>query len=437
MSARSIHAILVAINLFWYQACRQTLGVLTVAMGQELGLSTKEKGWLIAAPSVGNIITQMFGSRVESALGARATIACAVLGLAIGCLLVPIACTASLKLGLLVLAAQGFVFGPMFPAHSVLLSRWLTPADRGPASAQGEIAMSIASMGAPLLIASLETYAGWRAGFYATGSVCLLYVGFGWLRLAASRPSDCAYITKEELALLSASSGEKPPIKTAKGAAVAPDATPTGAPASKVLLHPATLALFACHMAYNLTTLSINSWMPTYYAEVLSFPPEAAKLHLTLPHLTAMILKFGVSRVASRVRLSLGCSMLTTRRIMCAVGYLFTGTPMLFVPALSRSPPWMTTLCFCIALAGTGACPIARPIPLNLHLPPQHLHNSPPPTPCPHLPAPPFSRVWCGTQASTLRVFAPTISTSPVPTWASSRVLATASPASPPWSPHS
>ena len=313
----------------------------------------------------------------------------------------------------------------MFP-RLVLLSRWLTPADRGPASAQGEIAMSIASMGAPLLIASLETYAGWRAGFYATGSVCLLYVGFGWLRLAASRPSDCAYITKEELALLSASSGEKPPIKTAKGAAVAPDATPTGAPASKVLLHPATLALFACHMAYNLTTLSINSWMPTYYAEVLSFPPEAAKLHLTLPHLTAMILKFGVSRVASRVRLSLGCSMLTTRRIMCAVGYLFTGTPMLFVPALSRSPPWMTTLCFCIALAGTGACPIARPIPLTFTSPAAS-PQLPPPPPCPHLPAPPFSRVWCGTQASTLRVFAPTISTSPVPTWASSRVLATAS----------
>ena len=90
MSARSIHAILVAINLFWYQACRQTLGVLTVAMGQELGLSTKEKVAHRSAVS-GQHHHADVRLTVESALGARATIACAVLGLAIGCLLVPAA----------------------------------------------------------------------------------------------------------------------------------------------------------------------------------------------------------------------------------------------------------------------------------------------------------------------------------------------------------
>ena len=57
-SARSIHALLVATNLFWYQAIRQTVSVLAVAMGQELGFGTEEKSWLIAAPSVGNIITR-------------------------------------------------------------------------------------------------------------------------------------------------------------------------------------------------------------------------------------------------------------------------------------------------------------------------------------------------------------------------------------------
>jgi sugar phosphate permease len=265
MTARKTHALLVACNLFWYQAIRQTVGVLTVAMGLELGLGTKEKGWLIAAPSVGNILTQMFGSHVERAIGARATIACAVLGLGVGCLLVPVACTASLRIGLVVLAVQGFVFGPMFPAHSILLSRWLTPADRGPASAQGEIAMSIASMGAPLLIASLETVAGWRAGFYATGTVCVLYVCFVWLRLASSRPSECKYISKEELSMLESTTGQAPAAARAaasKKAASADAGSGEAAPAA-VLTHPAILALFACHMAYNLTTLSINSWAPS------------------------------------------------------------------------------------------------------------------------------------------------------------------------------
>ena len=50
MPARRIHALLVAANLFWYQAIRQTVGVLAVAMGHELHYSASEKGWLIAHP---------------------------------------------------------------------------------------------------------------------------------------------------------------------------------------------------------------------------------------------------------------------------------------------------------------------------------------------------------------------------------------------------
>lgn len=110
-TARHTHALLVAINLFWYQAIRQTVGVLSVSMSAELGYGTREKGWLIAAPSVGNIITQMLGGRVEQAIGARVTIAIALAGLAAGCLLLPVACTSSLNIGLLLLSAQGFIFG--------------------------------------------------------------------------------------------------------------------------------------------------------------------------------------------------------------------------------------------------------------------------------------------------------------------------------------
>jgi len=151
-----VHALLVAANLFWYQAVRQCLGLLVVSMGSEFGYTTAEKGRLIAAPSVGNIITQMLGGLVEARLGARVTIACAVAGLSAGCALVPIASSSSHATAFALLAAQGFIFGPMFPAHSVLLSRWLMPQDRGTAMAQGELAISLASMGVPLVIASVE-----------------------------------------------------------------------------------------------------------------------------------------------------------------------------------------------------------------------------------------------------------------------------------------
>ena len=270
--ARHLHALLVATNLFWFQAIRQTVATLAVSMGQELGYSTKEKGWLIAAPSVGNIVTQLFGSHLERAIGARMTITLAVSGLAAGCLLVPVACSTSLSSGLLVLAAQGFVFGPMFPAHSVLLSRWTLPSERGWASAQGELAISIASMGAPLLVASLATAAGWRVGFYSVGTLCVLYVIFGWLRFGFSSPRECPYVSEAERALLSPSgTGDSVPAeKESKGSrsGAMDSSAGSAAPMHHVLLHPSILALFSCHMVYNLTTLSINSWMPSYYAEV-------------------------------------------------------------------------------------------------------------------------------------------------------------------------
>ena len=259
----------------------------------------------------------------------------------------------------------------MFPAHSVLLSRWVLPSERGWASAQGEIAMSVASMGVPLLIATLEASAGWRAGFYAVGTVCVLYILLAWLRLASSSPASCAYIDEAELALLkSSTSGSAPPSpkittrsvartdKGGSGGAVPASKSETWrvrfpAPAHRVLLHPTIVALFSCHAIYNLTTLSINSWTPSYYAEVLLLPPEQAKLHLTLPHVAAMIVKLCVSQCAQALR-ARGHSMLFSRRLMCLIGYLTTAAPVLLVPFLSKSPAWMTTLCFSLALAGTG-----------------------------------------------------------------------------------
>ena len=394
VEARQIHSLLVAANLFWYQAIRQCLGLLVVSMGLEFGYSTSEKGRLIAAPSVGNIITQLVGGLLEQKIGARATIAAAIMGLATGCTLMPLACSSSYTLALVVLAAQGFIFGPMFPAHSVLLSRWLTPSERGQAMAQGELAISLASMGVPLLIASVEAAFGWRAGFYATGLGCFAYLGV-WLALAASRPSECAYLTPSEAATISGgqaaeASGPSAPPGGPSGVAkkqidseeewksstdsvipgVTREAYPVeesapaavavadGTPASgwRVLTHPSVLALFLVHMVYNLTTLSINSWMPTYYAETLRLPPESAKMHLTLPHLAALGLKLYVASIGRTVR-SHGVSLKASRRLMCAVGFATTAVALLLLPAVSdtsKHSVWLSTGLFCVALAGTG-----------------------------------------------------------------------------------
>ena len=372
LAARTIHVYLVALNLLVYQAVRQTLGMLIVPMSAELGYSISEKGWLLAAPSCGAVFTQLIGGQVTCFLGAKQAVICAFAGLALTALL-PLCCSIGLGAALALQVLIGVLYGPMFPANSVLLSRWTSGAEeRGFAAAQGELAISLASLGIPYLTGKLEETLGWRCRsilphmatldshtrhlpcFPIYQRICLLReaksshtrilpqmphfhflihfhphdslqglspthgplfntfsthmilcraclqligiasaaAGVSWALLAANTPSRCWYIGDAEIELLALA-----PPPTASSAAIKPSSLPPslppslpgsptavkshlgaqsyfGAPvesamgASRVLAHPAVLALFFVHAAYNLGTLTIYSWSPSYYAEV-------------------------------------------------------------------------------------------------------------------------------------------------------------------------
>ena len=174
------------------------------------------------------------------------------------------------------------VCSPLSPAAASSRSPVRKPSCSPPHSAPVAGARQLPGGGTPLLAATLETYAGWRSGFYVVGAACVLYICFGWLRLAYSSPQECPYVSKAEVALLAAPTA---PPKTPAAAGVSKAAKAAAAAgkreeasASAILLHPAILSLFSCHCVYNLTTLSINSWSPSYYAEVLHLKPDAAKL---------------------------------------------------------------------------------------------------------------------------------------------------------------
>ena len=125
LDVRTLHAILVASNLFWYQATRQTVAVLSVFMCKEFAtMDTSQQAQLIAAPSVGNMVTQAFGGLFIGYLpgGTKTAITIALIGLATGCTMLPLALdfsnsraslfTEKFPLGLAfsLLTLQGFFF---------------------------------------------------------------------------------------------------------------------------------------------------------------------------------------------------------------------------------------------------------------------------------------------------------------------------------------
>ncbi|OEU09170.1 MFS general substrate transporter [Fragilariopsis cylindrus CCMP1102] len=391
---RTIHSILVAMNLFWYQAIRQSVAILSVFMCTEFNtintkddsnnrirMDTTQQAQLIAAPSVGNILTQAFGGSIIHLLdisglgGTKTAISIALFGLAFGCTVLPLTINSGsssssdeplLQKAFLLLALQGLFFGAMFPSHSVLLSKWLPPSERGIGMAYGEIAMSIASMIVPLVVTgiaekytntipsstsgSIKIIPGWRNGFYVVGFGCFSYL-FTWIIFGRNEPN-------------------------------------------------------VLHMIYNFVTLSINSWMPTYYNDVLGMPPSQSKIHIILPQICSLVVKLFVSKFALWLRQQKQNKLTTfnnssnnknnriivvkdeeeeeqrstsillfSRRLMSYIGFIVTAIPLWLLPIVANNAsssststattvttnprsslysPWYTTLLFCIALMGTG-----------------------------------------------------------------------------------
>jgi sugar phosphate permease len=411
-NARTLHAVLVASNLFWYQTIRQTVAVLSVFMCREFAsMDTNQQAQLIAAPSVGNIVTQAVGGIFIRCLpgGTKTAITLAMVSLATGCSLLPMAMDGALAsasamaskvpgsfpLGtaFALLSLQGLVFGPMFPAHAVLLSKWLPPSERGSAMAYGEIAMSLASMGVPIFATAIASYtanaasgiAGWRNGFYVTGVACFGYL-IAWILLGRSDPESCSYIARKELDLIRSL---KQKSTGGKNRGNKSDLKQNSLPWQKILLHPSVLSLFFVHMAYNFVTLSMNSWMPTYYNDVLGLNPNDAKLHIVLPQLSALVIKLGVSKFARVLRKARkekaadsGSSsdersvILFSRKFMGYLGFAVMALPLFLLPLAAPAPtlssstqqhlssslsplplrysPWWSTGLFSAALAGTG-----------------------------------------------------------------------------------
>ena len=399
INARTLHAVLVASNLFWYQAIRQTVAVLSVFMCKEFAtMDTSQQAQLIAAPSVGNMVTQAFGGLFLQYLpgGSKTAIAIALVGLAMGCTMLPLALDYSnsrsplsseifpLGLAFSLLTMQGFLFGPMFPAHTVLLSKWLPPNERGSAMAYGEIAMSIASMGVPLFVTFIAEYtakpaaaaaskavAGWRNGFFVTGLACFGYL-MAWNALGSNEPESCSYISKKELALLKSLQEKSKPMKSSSQVIDDPKYSEDFSWQS-ILFHPSILALFFVHMVYNFVLLSINSWMPTYYNDVLQLNPSDAKLHIVLPQLVALVAKLCISkfgRVVRKIRNETANRktggddpnvILFSRRFMGYLGFAVMSLPLTLLPMVAppKAPsalasPWFSTWLFSIALVGTG-----------------------------------------------------------------------------------
>ncbi len=181
----------------------------------DLHLSNSELGLALSAFAlpyaffqiVGGLIGDRFGPRkVLGVVGLLWGLATAATGMAVG-------------LGSLVVARLGLGFGEgaSFPTATTAMAKWMPEDRRGLAQGITHSSSRIGNAVAPLVIAAIIASLGWRAAFFITGALSLLWV-IAWYLYFRDEPATHPKMTPSELAELPAYQNKKdrPPVPWGK-----------------------------------------------------------------------------------------------------------------------------------------------------------------------------------------------------------------------------
>lgn len=174
---------------------RANLSVAAPLLKHEFGLGPVEIGLLFSAYAWTYVIANIPGGWVVDRFGSRVMYALAVLvwsafTVAQGCA-GRYATIFALRLGV------GVAEAPTFPVNNRVVSIWFTQRERGTATSVYLVGQYIGMAAlTPALFWIAHTF-GWRAIFYATGAVGVVWAGV-WYLLYRD-PEDCSWVSEAEL----------------------------------------------------------------------------------------------------------------------------------------------------------------------------------------------------------------------------------------------
>ena len=190
---------------------RQALSVLATTVTKALGIDDAAYGWLGAAFAGAYLVAGPFAGALVDALGARRSLAGAILLWSCVAALHALAPGFGTLLGLRL--ALGLAESPTFPAGAQVVQRVLPPADRARGMSTLFVGMSLGGMLAPPLAIGIATRLSWRWAFVGTALLAALWLP-AWLavtragaaREAMDRPPAAAGSGRDRARRLEAAS---------------------------------------------------------------------------------------------------------------------------------------------------------------------------------------------------------------------------------------
>jgi sugar phosphate permease len=254
-------------------------------------------------------------------------------------------------LGLILLSRilLGIGESPAFPGSSKATGYWFPVKERGRATTAFDAAAKLSSaLGLPIVALAVASW-GWRAGFWMTGILSLLYAVVFWLLYR--NPGESKRLSETERKYI------------VEGGSQQEGAVPTNTAASLGFLlrqrkiWGLTLGFTAYNYAFNLFLV----WLPGYLQTQLHASVLKSGLYLIVPWLVAAVTDVLIGGVLVDRLISSGADPTRVRRVLFTIGMLLgvTAIGATFTTNINIAVTWLT-----ISLAGLAfAAPIAWSIP--------------------------------------------------------------------------
>lgn len=314
---RGVVVVLLCVMYFISYFDRNNIATAGPSIIKEFHLTTTEFGLAASVFSIFYALLQIFGGWIGEKVGPRRGLL--ILGLLWGLSTLFTGLAVGLVTLLIARAILGFSESATFPTATQAMSRWVPPDRNGLVQGIVHSASRLGTAVAPIVVAALIVFSGWRSSFVYIGILSMLWALI-WFAMFRDRPRDAKGITALELSEIPEipKAADRPPVPWRR--------------LIRTIL-PVTLVDFG----YGWVAWVFFTWIPTLLAT--TYKQDVSHYGL----LTSLVLVGGVvgdtlGGFASDRILRRTMNARLARRTLLLIGFIGSGlclVPLVFTPSLN------------------------------------------------------------------------------------------------------
>ncbi|XP_060516794.1 sialin-like isoform X2 [Cylas formicarius] len=312
-----------------------------IDLGPEFNWSNEIKGYVLSSFFYGYISTQFLGGYFASRFGGKIIFGSGVAVTATLTLVTPIAAQTNVYLLLFVRIVEGVFEGVTYPSLHAMWAKWTPPLERNRLTTIAYSGSYVGNVVAMPLCAYLAEMWGWRAIFYFSGVMGLIWYAL-WMLITADSPEQDSKISETELQYIVESlKAANPEIETKRRV-----------PWKQILTSKAVLAIAVTNFTENWGFYTLLTQLPMYLNDVYKFDLGKSGFLAGLPYLAMAIMVQLAGHISDWLSKKRLLSTIQIRKLFIVFGFLVQAVCMLTVAFWSNDTAAVTLLTISV---GSGA----------------------------------------------------------------------------------